>query len=64
MEYNGKVYILVLVPSLGISLFNDELYPLINQGLLYVLVPSLGISLFNPVLENSDKHLAILYVCG
>lgn len=29
-----------------------------------VLVPSLGILLFNPVLENSDKHLAILYVCG
>ena len=77
----------VLVPSLGILLFNDTkaglsekkgrqfssplwgfFYLILNIlsiiFLIMVLVPSLGILLFNPVLENSDKHLAILYVCA
>ena len=78
--------ITVLVPSLGILLFNIYLQFNKNRhwfssplwGFFYlmryednieklkkeVLVPSLGILLFNPVLENSDKHLAVLYVCG
>ena len=53
--------IYVLVPSLGILLFNG--ITAYQCHFVSVLVPSLGILLFNPVLENSDKHLAILYVC-
>ena len=53
----------VLVPSLGILLFNGTTVFEDTDFEKNVLVPSLGILLFNPVLENSDKHLAILYVC-